>query len=131
MKTQFRSNAPLRISPRLVLGFMVALVVFFLLLTSVVGLAEKHGALKREIKNLETKQSDLKQKELALTRTNEYLQTPEGKEQVFRAKYNVVKPGEGMILITADPKLPPPPPPQSAVSRLWDSILHGLGIGTD
>jgi cell division protein FtsB len=128
MKTQFHPKPTPRLSPRLILGFVVALVVFFLLLTSVIGLAEKHTVLRTEIEQLETKQGELKDKQESLAATNEYLKTPEGKEQVFRTKYNVVKPGEGMIIITPQPKLPPPPPPQSAVSRFWDSILEGLGI---
>ncbi len=131
MKTQFHPTSKARLSPKLILGFVVALVVFFLLLTSVIGLAEKHTALRREIENLENKQGELKSKHESLIATNEYLKTAEGKEEVFRTKYNVVKPGEGMIVITTTPKLPAPPTPKSAVARFWDSILRGLGFRSE
>ena len=89
-----------RLSPRLVLTFIVATVLTFLLLASVINISQKYFHLRKDIKDLKTDQASLEKKENQLADTNSYLTTSEGQEQALRDKYNVVKPGEGMIIIT-------------------------------
>jgi len=126
-KTQFTSNN--RISYKTLLGTGVALVAFFVLLTSVIGLAEKYFAIKGRTKELKKQQVTLIEKEQALMEQNAYLETPDGQAQVLRSKFNVVQPGEEMIIIMTPPEpVVPPEKEQSRIGHWWDAIVHGLGF---
>ena len=132
-KTQLRQRTSARISPKRILGLLVALLAAFLLLTSVVGLGQKYFGIRRHIRDLKNEQANLSAKEKALSAKNAYISTPEGQEEELRTRYNLVKPGEGMIVITTpdEPVVVNTAPKGNVVSRLWDSILHGLGIRKD
>ena len=129
-KTQFQNNS--RISYKTLLGTGIALVAFFVLLTSVIGLAEKYFAIKGRTKELKKQQAALIRKEESLMEQNAYLETPDGKAQVLRAKFNVVQPGEEMIVImaTPEPELPPEKE-QSRIGHWWDAIVRGLGFNKE
>ncbi|MBP9701304.1 MAG: hypothetical protein KBD54_02825 [Candidatus Pacebacteria bacterium] len=129
-KTQFNEKKQ-SLSYRRLFGAMLALLFFFILLTSVISVAGKYFRIKAHIKELNQEKAILSAKHEALLKTNAYLATPEGQEQALRDKYNVVKPGEGMIVIVPaqDPEVPARRP--SVVVRWWNSIIHGLGFGAD
>ena len=128
-KTQFHQGSHKKNTPKHILRLGIALVAVFLILTSVINLAEKHFALQGRIEDLKNEQYELEHKKNALTQTNEYLQTPEGIERALREKYNLVKPGEEIIIITTDSSLPSESAAKSRIGRWWEAILHGLGIG--
>ena len=107
---------------------MLAVVAAFLLLTSVIGVSGKYFGIRSHIETLEKEQTALQRKQDHLKSLNEYLATPEGQEQALRDKYNVVKPGEGMIIVTVPTATPETVVPKKGVSKWWDDILHGLGI---
>lgn len=121
-----------KISYKRLLGAMVALIAFFMLLTSVIGLAEKYFAIKGRTRELKTKQIKLEEKELALMEQNTYLETPDGQQQSLRAKFNVVQPGEEMIIITAPLAAEPvPAEEQTRIGHWWEAIVRGLGLKKD
>jgi len=121
-----------RISYKRLLGTGVALVAFFILLTSVIGLAEKYFTIKARTRELKKQQAALVLKEQALMEQNAYLETSDGKAQSLRAKFNVVQPGEEMIIISTLPDVEPvPEEPQSRVGHWWDVIIKGLGFGKE
>jgi cell division protein FtsB len=126
-KKQFSENN-YRISPKHILGAALSLVIFFLLLTSVFGLAQKYFIIRTRGRELKAQQAALAQKEITLSTTNAYLATPSGTEQSLRERYKYIKPGEEMIVITPDTAASPPPAPATGISRWWDVLLHGLGI---
>lgn len=122
-----QSNPSSSLSPKRILGAITALIVVFLLLVSVINVAQKYFSIKTHIKDLEAEKTDLEQKQISLKITNDYLDTPEGREQALRDKFNVVKPGEGMIIVTPlDTQ--EVPPQKSKVLRWWDAVLRGVGI---
>lgn len=123
-KTQFTQS---RLSPKRLLGAIVALTVAFLLLTSVISVASKYVATKRHIKELAQEKAALEQKQVTLKSKNDYLATAEGAEQVLREKYNVIKPGEGIVVVADTPVLDTDITPSRA-RRWWDAILSGVGI---
>jgi cell division protein FtsB len=131
VKKQFPQSAQHTVSPKHILGAVVALVIFFLLLTSVIGLAQKYFAIRERSKELAAEQVTLKQKQADLTATNAYLATPEGTEQSLRERYDYVKPGEQMIVVTPDADTTPPAPEPTGVAHWWDELLRGLGIRKD
>lgn len=126
-KKQFPENHHQSVSPKRILGTLVALVVFFLLLTSVIGLGQKYFTLKSRSGELKEEQAELSQKEKTLSETNAYLATPEGTEESLRQRYNYIKPGEQMIVITPDTSTTPPPE-KTGIVHWWDELLQGLGI---
>lgn len=126
-KTQFTPPKQ-RFSHRRILAALAALTIAFLLLTSVINIASKYFTIKRHIKELNEEQIALKNKQATLTITNAYLATPEGQEQVLREKYGVVRPGEGVIVVTNPTPTTPPVQSKGIVGRWWNTILHGLGI---
>jgi cell division protein FtsB len=106
----------------------VAFALFALLLSSVINLFSKYRTIRLHIKELKVQEEQLKQKKSSVTAMNEYINTPEGKEEIFRDKYRVVKPGEGVIIITNEVKDSASPTPRPAIVRFWQDILHGLGL---
>lgn len=126
-KTQFTEKKH-HFSPKRLLGAMVALVVAFLLLTSVITVAQKYFAIKKHIRELESEQKILKEKKESLNTMNTFLATPEGTEKILREKYNVVKPGESIIVVV-EPDIVLPQEPASRVSRWWHALVEMLGFG--
>ena len=118
-----------KLSSKRLLGALIALIAFFMLLTSVIGLAEKYFAIKGRTQELKTQQTKLEDKELALMEQNSYLETTDGQQQSLRAKFNVVQPGEEMIIITA-PIAPEPMPieERSRIGHWWQSVIRGIGL---
>lgn len=123
-KTQFTTH---RISPKNLLGLMAALVVVFLLLLSVVNVAIKYFGIRKHIKDLTLEQAELQKKHESIAQKNAYLATPEGTEEILREKYNVIKPGEGIVVVV-DPAPAVPPASDSAPKHWWQAILAGLGM---
>lgn len=126
-KTQFTEKKP-RLSYKRLLAALLALVLAFILLTSVISVAGKYIAIRRHIRELKGEQATLAAKSDVLTKKNAYLATTEGQEQALRDKYNVVKPGEGMIVIVPPDMVPGAAKGSSTASRWWSAIIHGLGI---
>ncbi len=107
---------------------MIALVVFFLLLTSVIRLAEKHYRLTRRIRDMKENEAALIAKSAQFDQINKELDTKEGAERLLREKYNVVKPGEELIIVTNETVLPIVALEQSRAGRWWEILLRGIGI---
>jgi cell division protein FtsB len=130
-KTQLHNRQKkIHISPKRLLGALLSLIVFFILLTSVIGLAEKHFAMRSRIKELHAQERELKEKQKDLTQMNSELETLEGKEFALRTKYNVVKPGEEMIVVTQEKEIEYKDT-RPRMRRWWDSIIEGLGLKSD
>ncbi len=126
-KTQL-SQRQRRTSPKRVLGVTVALVVVFLLLASVIGLVEKYIAIRKRVRDLKEEQKLLTEKYVTLQETNRFIETKEGQEYALRSKYNVVKPGEGVIVVTEPSNFLENNGPTTRVGKWWDSLLRGIGI---
>ncbi len=111
-----------------ILAAAASLLIFFLLMTSVIGLAGKYFAVQKRNRELAEEATSLQQKEADLASTNAYMASPEGVEEALRQRYNYVKPGEEMILISPEAAAPASEEHQSAVSKWWDDLLRGLGL---
>jgi cell division protein FtsB len=127
-KKQFQQSGSHTISSKRILGTALALLIFFLLLMSVIRLAEKYFAIRTRNQELRQEQIMLNQKENDLATTNAFLATPEGTEQSLRERYDYLKPGEQMIIINPDTSVTPTLDHQTTVGHWWSQLLHGLGI---
>jgi cell division protein FtsB len=126
-KTQL-SQRQQRTSPKRVLGAALALIVAFLLLASVVSLAQKYISIRSRVRGLKEEERTLMVKQEQMRKTNAYLNTPEGQEHLLREKYGVVRPGEGVVMITESTLTPNTEAPKSRVGKWWDSLVRGLGF---
>lgn len=115
------------ISPRRILALGVALAVLAILLSSVVELYKKHRAIRAHIYELTKDKAALEGKYQAAVALNERIETREGKEYILRDKYRMVKPGEGLIVVTNETTLSQEEEQKPPFRRFWDSILRGLG----
>lgn len=115
-------------NPKILVLSIVSIFIFFILLSSVVELWKKHRAINRHIKDLKTEEAELMQKKDSVTSMNENISTDEGKERIFRDTYRLIKPGEGIIVITNNEKIDATEAKKPAIRRFWDAILRGLGL---
>ncbi len=128
-KKQFPESRQYSVPPKRILGAVISLVIFFLFLTSVIGLSQKYFTIRARNKELNEEQLALTEKEKNLATTNAYLATPEGTEQSLRERYNYIKPGEEMIVVTPDTS-PLSSSSDTGVAHWWDQLLKGLGLRT-
>lgn len=116
------------VSPRSVISLMVAVIIAFLFLFSVIGLFRKYITLRREIADLRAQHATLQEKEQQLREKNTFLETSEGQEQLLRNKFNLVRPGESVVVISPNKKAIVPEVRHSAARRFWDSVVEFLGL---
>lgn len=80
---------------------VVFLLAMLLVLTiSAVKLAKKQIGINKTINQLQNEKNELLDKQENLKASLSYLDTEDGKERAFREKYQLVKPGERLIVIT-------------------------------
>ncbi len=117
-----------QISPKTVLGFLLAAFIAFLFLIAVINISKKYFSIRSGIKELKDQESQLKFKYEKLESFNNYFSTPSGQEKALREKFNVVKPGEGIIVINSEENNLDIVKNKSPILKFWDLILRGIGI---
>lgn len=125
-QTQFHSHNRF-MSPRRILGLVIALGVLALLISSVGSLYKKHRFIRAHINELKKDQEILVQKYQTVSDLNQRIETDEGKEYILRDKYRMIRPGEGLIVV-ADEPIVVSNEKKPIFRRFWDSILRGIGI---
>lgn len=129
IKMQF-SKQPYRISPRRIVGFVVAIAILAILLSSVLELYQKHKAIRAHIENLKEDKGILEEKYTTIHDLNTRIETQEGKEYILRDKYRLVRPGEGLIVVTTAEQKEQSAEKQPVLKRFWNTLLKGLGLGS-
>ena len=129
IKMQF-SKQPYRISPRRIVGFVVAIAILAILLSSVLELYQKHKAIRAHIENLKEDKGILEEKYTTIHDLNTRIETQEGKEYILRDKYRLVRPGEGLIVVTTAEQKEQSAEKQPVLKLFWNTLLKGLGLGS-
>ncbi len=124
------SKQPYRISPRRIVGFVVAIAILAILLSSVLELYQKHKAIRAHIENLKEDKGILEEKYTTIHDLNTRIETQEGKEYILRDKYRLVRPGEGLIVVTTAEQKEQSAEKQPVLKRFWNTLLKGLGLGS-
>jgi Na+-translocating ferredoxin:NAD+ oxidoreductase RnfG subunit len=118
-----------KISSKGIILVIISVILFGLLLSSVIDLTKKYIAIRKHINVLKQEKSNLVLKKDNISNQNKYIDTPEGQEYIIRDKYRLVKPGEGMIIVTSNVTEKPTEKPQyTKIQKFWQVILKGLGI---
>jgi basic membrane lipoprotein Med (substrate-binding protein (PBP1-ABC) superfamily) len=126
MKTVKTSH---NISAKRIILVFISIVLFALLLSSVIDLTKKYIAIRKHIDILKQEKSNLVTKKDGINKQNNYIDTPEGQEYIIRDKYRLVKPGEGMIIVTSsNQETPIDTLEKNKIKRFWQSIIKGLGL---
>lgn len=118
------------ISSKQLLLLILSSILFFIFLSSVINLSRKYFTLRAKVKELNQEQLDIQRKQAVLNEQNAYLLTDEGTDHTLRQKYNLVKPGEEVIIVS-DSEASTDTSKQTAHSffgSVWHGILRGLGI---
>ena len=113
---------------RAIVSLLVSTVIAFLLATSVWGLAHKYLVLRADIANLKNQQQELRQKSDVLADKNVFLATPEGQEVMLRKKFNLVKPGESVVMVAPEKIDAATVSAKASTSHFWDGIIRGMGF---
>ena len=100
---------------------LLLLGLFCILCGSVFSLTKKYIAVRLNIKHGKEAQIALEEKKAKLQAQTKLLATPLGTEIALRDKYRVVRPDEGMVIIT-EPSVPRIEPRRSRMVRFWDMI---------
>ena len=111
-------------SPIMLLLIFCVLVLF---IYNVKGLFQKEiETNKNKVAEL-NKINDLRKRENSLQSEINKLNTTQGVEESIRDKFQVVKPGENMVVIVNDPENHTTTPPTSTSHGFWDYIKKFFG----
>lgn len=121
------------ISGRRVVILIAVSILFFILLSSVINLGKKYSAIQGKLHELSKEEGEVTDKQAALKEKNDFLMTPDGEERILREKYDVVRPGEGVIIVTEPDTSTMATNEKSGswIGNFWRAIVHGLGFGHD
>ncbi len=88
----------------------------------VLGVYAKERDSNKELQRLTEQKNALAARESAMNQNAERIKTPEGIEEEIRAKYDVAKVGEGVIVIV-DKEMPVSEPEKKGIiQQFWDSV---------
>ncbi len=100
---------------------MLLILVFFIA-KGVFGIYIKERDSRQELALLEKKKAELSDRLAKVSLNNDRLKTEEGIESEIRSKFDVVKEGEGVIVVV-DEKLPvPEEDTRGFMKKFWDSV---------
>ena len=102
---------------------LVLLILVIVALRGLVGLYAKKSTSGEEMKLVEAKRAELQERYNNLSIKVNELNTNEGLEREIRAKFDVVKPGENVIMVV-DKEIPAPIPQEtSVIKKLWNGVV--------
>lgn len=122
-KTQLTQS---RVSPKRILAFFSACVVVFFLTASVISIVTKYVRIRKTVRDLAAQEQLLKTKQQLLKEKNTFLSTEEGQEHAVREAFNMVRSGEGVIMVIPENMSSQQKPKEN--SSWWDTILRGVGL---
>jgi cell division protein FtsB len=127
-KTQDKKENKSRISPKRLILLIISIVLFSFLLSSVFGLFNKYLEMRDHISSLKNQEAELLAKKELTSMSDSGLDTDFGKEQIFREKYRMTKPGEGLIIITKQKEIPTTEAKRETwLALFWKSISSRFG----
>ena len=103
-------------SPLMLMVFFIVLILFAY---SMVGLIKKENETSKKKALILDEIKNLNQRKDELTKNINDLQTDQGKEQTIRDKYQVVKPGEKMVVIVDEDSTKQPEENVSNSQSFW------------
>lgn len=104
---------------QIILGVLLCLVLF--MSWAVWGVYDKHQEAKARKQLLAEEYVTMTERERALTEKLDHLKTERGMEEEIRAKFQVAKPGEEIIVLLGEDEQATTTPP---VRSVWETVLE-------
>ncbi len=102
------------------LGLLILIVLFT---KGVISVYQKESQTKQELKRLEAQKIELENRYTTISTEADRLKTDVGIESEIRQKFDVAKPGEGVIVIV-DKTVQVPVKQKGFVDKVWDSVKN-------
>ena len=101
----------------------ILLILVILVIKGLVNIYAKESSSHEEMNLIETKKADLQQRYNDLSGKVDDLKTDQGLEKEIRSKFDVVKPGENVIVVV-DKDVPAPIPQEtSVIKKIWNGVV--------
>jgi len=101
-------------------GLFIAIL---LVANGLASIYSKQKSSSEEMKLAQTKKVDLQERYTDLSAKVRDLKTDAGLEREIRSKFDVVKPGETMILVVDKPVPESAPEETSVIKKLWNGVV--------
>ena len=102
---------------------LLLLVLIAIAVKGLVNIYTKESASREEMNLVNSKNSALQQRYDELSNRVNDLKTDQGLEKEIRSKFDVVKPGEQVILVV-DKSIPAPIPQEtSVIKKIWNGVV--------
>jgi len=98
-------------------------VVVLLMAHGVYDVYQKEQESKLEVVQAEKQKDQLTARYDSLSQDSADLQTQDGVEAEIRDKFDVIKPGEGVIVVVSKPTPTIQPDNRSVLKKFWDSVV--------
>lgn len=99
------------------------LILIGLVIKGLISISTKEIDSGEEMRRVEAKQVELQERYNNLSTRVEDLKTTQGMEKEIRSKFDVVKPGESVIMVV-DKDVPAPAPEEtSVIKKLWNDVV--------
>lgn len=103
-------------------SIVILFIIMIFVARGVIGLYSKEKTSRFEVERLTKQKVEIENRLKSVSKQNEMLATTQGIEYEIRNKFDVVKEGEGVIVIV-DKELPPPPEEKkSFLKKFWGSV---------
>lgn len=101
----------------------VLFILIILVVKGLISITSKKIDSREEMKAVEAKKAELQERYDNLSSRVEELKTTQGIEKEIRSKYDVVKPGESVIMVV-DKEIPEPEQAEtSVIKKLWNDVV--------
>lgn len=102
---------------------IVLLVLIILVLNGLISISSKQKSSREDMDQVNIKKAELQGRYNSLSSKVDELNTNEGLEKEIRSKFDVVKPGESVIMVV-DKEIPAPIPEEtSVIKKLWNGVV--------
>ena len=102
---------------------LLLLIAVFIVFRGLIGLYYRESTSGEEMGLVEAKKAELEKRYTDLSGKVNDLNTNEGLEREIRSKFDVVKPGETVLLVV-DKEIPPQAPEEtSVIKKLWNGVV--------
>ncbi len=118
---QHNNEVKRKIYPKWML--LVLLVIIILVFRGLISISIRQSNSREEMNLVEAKKAELQKRYTDLSGEVKDLNTDEGLEKEIRSKFDVVKPGESVIMVV-DKDVPAPiPEDTSIIKKLWNGVV--------
>ncbi|MEI6042578.1 MAG: septum formation initiator family protein [bacterium] len=104
-------------------ALLVLLIMIILVIKGLISMSIKQRESGEEKKLVDIKRAELQERYDVLSEKVNELKTDQGMEREIRSKFDVVKPGESVIMVVDKEVSAPIPVETSIIKKLWNGVV--------